>query len=72
MIYSNNSQQYELVGIANFRNICTSEGLFTRVKPFASWIWTILNDPPPTPPVPTLPIIPTTVPTTTPPEILGM
>jgi hypothetical protein len=72
MIYSNDSQQYELVGVTNFRNICTTEGLFTRVLPFTNWILRILNDPPPTPPVLTLPTLATTVPTTTPPEILGV
>jgi hypothetical protein len=69
MIYSNVTEQYELVGVTNFRNICITEGLFTRVLPFAEWIWTVLDNPPPTPPIPTLA---TTIPTTTPPEILGV
>ncbi|CAF3016792.1 unnamed protein product [Rotaria sp. Silwood2] len=61
MVYSNNNQQYELVGITSFRNACTTEGLFTRVAPFVNWILTILNNPPPTPP----PITTTTRITTT-------
>ncbi|UJR12661.1 hypothetical protein I4U23_016835 [Adineta vaga] len=38
MIYSNKSEQYELVGITSYRNKCIAEGVFTRVAPFASWI----------------------------------
>ncbi|CAF1129781.1 unnamed protein product [Rotaria sordida] len=61
MVYSNDSQQYELVGITSFRDVCTTEGLFTRVAPFANWILTILNNPPSTP----RPITTTTQTTTT-------
>ncbi|CAF1122811.1 unnamed protein product [Rotaria sp. Silwood1] len=61
MVFSNDSQQYELVGITSFRNECTTEGLFTRVAPFVNWILTTLNNPPPTPP----PITTTTTTTTT-------
>jgi secreted trypsin-like serine protease len=46
MIYSNDTQQYELVGITSFRNACTSEGLFTRTAPFYDWILTTLANPP--------------------------
>jgi len=69
MVYSNENQQYELVGITSYRDECTSEGLFTRIEPYINLILTILNKPPPTsPPEPTLP---PTLSTTTPPEIIG-
>jgi hypothetical protein len=68
MIYSNNTQQYELVGITGFRNVCTSEGLFTRTAPFVVWILTTLENPPPAPTLPT--IIPITIPTPKP-DMLG-
>jgi secreted trypsin-like serine protease len=47
VFYSNDTQQYELVGITSFRNVCTSEGLFTRTAPFSDWISRILENPPP-------------------------
>lgn len=68
VIYSNDTQQYELVGITIFRNVCTTEGIFTRLIPFLNWIQTILNNPP------TLPTTSTRKPTTattTKPDILG-
>ncbi|UJR11644.1 hypothetical protein I4U23_015825 [Adineta vaga] len=72
MVYSNESQQYELVGITSYRNKCTTTGLFTRVAPFADWIWGILENPPSTPAsVPTIPPRPQTSPITIPPEVLG-
>jgi hypothetical protein len=72
MVYSNENQQYELVGITSFRDVCTTEGLFTRVVPFINWILGILENPPPTPlPLPTIPSPAPTIPTTTTPEILG-
>ena len=49
MIQSNETKEFELVAVIGFRNVCTSEGLFTRVEPFTDWILDILNDPPPTP-----------------------
>jgi hypothetical protein len=61
MIDSNTTtQQYELVGVTSYRNVCTAEGLFTRIAPYVDWILTILGNPPPTP----LPIT-TTIRTTT-------
>ncbi|CAF2085262.1 unnamed protein product [Rotaria magnacalcarata] len=66
MIYSNFSEQYELVGITSFRNICTSEGLFTRIAPFIDWILATLKSPQPT--VPTFPTF--TIPTPKP-DVLG-
>ena len=66
MIYSNDSQQYELIGITSFRNVCTNEGLFTRIVPFIDWILTTLEHPPP--------IFPTVSPVTLPtpkPDVLG-
>ncbi|CAF1681663.1 unnamed protein product, partial [Adineta ricciae] len=72
MVYSNENQQYELVGIIGHRTKCTTEGLFTRVAPYAEWIWSILNNPPPTPvPIPTIPTPAPTSPVTIPPEVLG-
>jgi secreted trypsin-like serine protease len=47
VVYSNDTQQYELVGITSFRNVCISEGLFTRTAPFFDWISRILENPPP-------------------------
>jgi len=68
VIYSNDTQQYELVGITSFRNVCTSEGLFTRIASFADWILTILENP--SPPLPTTPSrIPITTPIPQPDEI---
>ena len=49
MIFSDITQEYELVGIASARNACTTEGLFTRIEPFLEWILDILDSPPPTP-----------------------
>ena len=46
MIFSNASQQYQLVAITSFRSECTTAGLFTRVAPFADWIFSVLNNPP--------------------------
>lgn len=46
VIYSNDTQQYELVGITSFHNVCTSEGLFTRLAPFVDWVLKILAHPP--------------------------
>jgi hypothetical protein len=43
MVFSNDSEQYELVGVTGYRSACTTEGSFTRVTPFVSWILTILN-----------------------------
>ncbi|CAF1279639.1 unnamed protein product [Adineta steineri] len=60
MTFSNNTQDYELVGVTSFRSACTTEGLFTRVAPFLDWISGILENPPPTPP-----IVTTTIQTTT-------
>ncbi|CAF1310617.1 unnamed protein product [Adineta steineri] len=60
MTFSNNTQDYELVGVTSFRSSCTTEGLFTRVAPFLDWISGILENPPPTPP-----IVTTTIQTTT-------
>jgi hypothetical protein len=72
MVYSNENQQYELVGITSYRDECTSEGLFTRIEPYINLILTILNKPPPTPPPePTIPTLPPSLSTTTPPEIIG-
>jgi hypothetical protein len=71
MIYSNDTQQYELVGITSFRNICTSEGLFTRTMPSFDWISNILDNPPPVSPVPTLRTIPTMTTPTPKPDVLG-
>ena len=72
MIYSNEDQRYELVGITSVRSACTTEGLFTRIAPFLDWITEILENPPPTPPpFITFPTAAPTVPTTTTPEILG-
>lgn len=50
MMYSNESSQYELVAITSFRNVCTTEGVFTRVEPFSDWILNILENPPATRP----------------------
>jgi len=69
MIYSNDTQHYELVGITGFRNVCTSEGLFTRTAPFVDWILTTLENPPPVPTFSTR--TPITIPTPKP-DILGM
>ncbi len=69
MIFSYDTQEYELVGVTSFRNACITEGLFTRVAPFINWILPILENPPSTPALFTLP---STVPTTTKPEILGI
>jgi len=69
IIYSNNTQQYELVGITGFRNVCTSEGLFTRTAPFADWILTILENPSSVSTLATR--APITIPTPKP-DILGM
>ena len=72
MIHSTEGQQYELVGIASFRNACTTEALFTRVAPFSDWILETLRNPPPTPAPIVIPgSLPPTVPTTTQPDILG-
>ena len=72
MIYSEENQQYELVGIISSRLDCTDEGLFTRIAPFINWITDTLADPPATPPpLPTLPPTRPTVLTTTTPEVLG-
>ncbi|CAF3522760.1 unnamed protein product [Adineta steineri] len=60
MTFSNDTQDYELVGVTSFRSSCTTEGLFTRVAPFLDWISGILENPPPTPP-----IVTTTIQTTT-------
>jgi hypothetical protein len=49
MFYSNESRQYELVAVTSYRNACTTQGLFTRIEPFADWILHILDDPPQTP-----------------------
>lgn len=68
IIYSKENQQYELVGIASFRNECTTEGLFTRILTFVDWISSTLDNPPP---IPTIPLVPSTAATTTPPENLG-
>ena len=68
-VYSEEDQQYELVGITSYRDACVTDGLFTRIAPFIDWILTVLNTPPPTPPPP--PTIPPTVSTTTPPDSLG-
>jgi hypothetical protein len=71
MIYSNDIQQYELVGITSFRDSCAIEGVYTRIAPFVKWILTTLENPPP---LPTLPPIPTLAPITFPtpkPDVLG-
>ncbi|CAF3689343.1 unnamed protein product [Adineta steineri] len=68
MIFSEDIQQYKLVGITGFRNICATEGLFTRVAPFIDWIETSLNNPPPIQTLP--PIVTATVPTPGP-DVLG-
>ena len=59
MIYSNDSQQFQLVAVTSFRNVCTTEGLFTRVAPFSDWILTVLDNPP-SMPAPTTTAIPLT------------
>jgi secreted trypsin-like serine protease len=69
MIYSNEHEQYEIVGITSYRDACMTEGLFTRIAPFIELIMAILKKPPPTPPLP--PTIPTLPPTTTSPDALG-
>ena len=46
MVYSNDTDQYELAGIISFRNVCTTEGLFTRTSPFVNWVLTTLINPP--------------------------
>ncbi len=62
MVYSNDTQQYELVGITSLCNVSTSEGLFIRIAPFFDWISRILENPPPLPTtLPTRP--PITIPT---------
>ncbi|CAF1386664.1 unnamed protein product [Adineta steineri] len=72
MIYSDDKQQYELVGITSHRSECTTEGVYTRVAPFIDWISDILANSPSTPmPIPTIPSQPPPAPTTLPPEILG-
>ncbi len=72
MVYSNETQQYELIGITSYRDACATEGLYTRIAPFIEMILAILKTPPPTPPLPpTMPTLPPTLPTTTPPEIIG-
>ncbi len=45
MIYSNASEKFELVAVTSFRSDCATEGVFTRVAPFANWIWSIINEP---------------------------
>ena len=72
MIFSDITQEYELVGIASARNACTTEGLFTRIEPFLEWILDILDSPPPTPLPITFPTIAPLESTTTTPEVLGM
>lgn len=69
MIYSNQTQQYELVGITSFRNVCMDEGLFTRTAPYVDWIMTQLASPPPT--MPTFPPLPTVTYPTPKPDVLG-
>ncbi len=68
MIYSNDTKKYELVGITSFRNVCTTEGLFTRIAPFVDWILTTLENPPPIPTSSTR--MPITIPTPKP-DVLG-
>jgi secreted trypsin-like serine protease len=72
MLYSNQQQRYELVGITSYRDACMTEGLFTRIAPFIELILSILKRPPPTlPPSPTFPTFPPPIPTTTSPDALG-
>jgi hypothetical protein len=72
MIYSNETQQYELVGITSFRDKCTTEGVFTRIAPYIDLILTILKKPPPSPtPQPTFPTLSPTVSITTSQETTG-
>ncbi|CAF4832682.1 unnamed protein product [Rotaria sp. Silwood1] len=72
MVYSNDSLQYELVGITNFRNACTTEGLFTRIAPFIDWILTTLKNPPTTvSPFPTFGTFPPITYRTPKPDVLG-
>ncbi len=72
MIYSNEHQQYQLVGITSYRDTCMTDGLFTRVAPFIDLIMTVVKTPPPTSssssPRTTIPTLPST---TTPPDVLG-
>ncbi len=68
MIYSNDIQQYELVGITSFRDSCAIEGVYTRIAPFVKWILTTLENPPP---LPTLPPIATITYPTPKPDVLG-
>lgn len=44
MIYSNQTKQYELVAITSFRNVCASEGIFTRTMPYFDWISEVLKN----------------------------
>lgn len=50
MIYSNETFDYELVGLTGFRNECLTEGIFTRLYPFLHWINSTMMNPPPTNP----------------------
>jgi hypothetical protein len=68
MIYSNDTQEYKLVGITSFRNICTSDGIFTLTEPFINWITTTLQNPVPLSTL--LTRIPITIPTPKP-DVLG-
>lgn len=72
MVFSDITQEYELVGIASARNACTTEGLFTRIEPFLGWILDTMDNPPPTPPSITFPTVAPQGSTTTTPEVLGM
>ena len=72
MVYSNDTQQYELVGITSYCNASTSGGVFIRTVSFFDWILGILKNPP-LPPLPptTLPTRPPITTPTTKPDILG-
>jgi secreted trypsin-like serine protease len=71
MIHSNDSQPYELVGITSFRNACTTEGLFTRIEPFANWVLDIVENPPAITLFPPLTNFTTPIPLTPKPDVLG-
>ncbi|UJR14367.1 hypothetical protein I4U23_001363 [Adineta vaga] len=68
MIYSNENQRYELIGITSFRNACLTEGLYTRVLPYLNYIMDIVENPPT---LPTVASPATILSTTTTSEILG-
>jgi hypothetical protein len=71
MVYSDDNQQYELVGITSFRNQCLNEGIYTRIYPFTDWILDVLKNPPPTVPPFVFPTIPPVILPTPQPDVLG-